>query len=379
MNAEMLNRWLRKGVRWYICSAYRRKMRLLRRASPGRFRPGDPAVERRHRELWGRLGARVDVSWCRFYRGVSGIDDARYVPEDFYYAIIERVLNDFEYAWVVADKGTYGQHVDAELLPRTVLKSVSGRLVSGVSDVLTIEEAETLWSDVEHDVVVKPSIGSCGGTNVRRYRCVHGRLSDGSGNPVSMRNLVAVYGEHFLVQEALDQAEVLARFHRNSVNTIRLMTYRSVTDDRIHVLKSILRMGTGAAIVDNEASGGISVGLSGDGVLNPYACSRDGTKFDRHPDSGVSFEGVSVPSFPAVVSAAREAAGRIHSQRLLSFDMAVTSSGEVRLIEINTFGQAINFHQTHTGGLFGDLTEEIVGYCEMNLERDTFRVVRVSG
>ena len=72
----------------------RRKIADFKRRSPGLFRPLDQGYEKQHVQLWRPLARTVNASWLRFYTNVSGIKDHMYVPEDIYYAVIERRLND---------------------------------------------------------------------------------------------------------------------------------------------------------------------------------------------------------------------------------------------------------------------------------------------
>lgn len=76
----------------------RREIAGLRRTNRALFGQVDPVQENRHKELWRGLVPYVSPLWYRVYSNASGKADYRYVPEDVFYAVIERRLNDINKA-----------------------------------------------------------------------------------------------------------------------------------------------------------------------------------------------------------------------------------------------------------------------------------------
>ena len=57
----------------------------------------------------------------------------------------------------------------------------------------------------------------------------------------------------YLIQEVVRQHDDMKALHPSSLNTLRLVTVKSLKDGVVHLLPSILRIGTGDSIVDNTS------------------------------------------------------------------------------------------------------------------------------
>lgn len=155
----------------------------------------------------------------------------------------------------------------------------------------------------------------------------------------------------YLIQEVVRQHDDMKALHPSSLNTLRLVTVRSLKDGIVHLLPSILRIGTGDSIVDNTSRGGIAVGIDIErGVLKKYGFYKPefGLKTTVHPDSKITFEGYTIPFF----NEAKEMALKFHSfinVHSVGWDVAITPGGPV-FIEGNDNWE-INGPQICNGGL----------------------------
>jgi hypothetical protein len=364
-------RWLGRHAR-IVKHRVRILMRRVRRREL--FCAAERSVEREHRWLWSALCWPVDVSWLRLYSTVSSCQDARYVPEDIYYAILERRLNDANYADYAGDKNYYERHLDPGLFPRVFLRKMSGVFLDGEYGYLSWTAAQTLFDALREPVIVKPATGSYGGRDVLRLALEPGGAEPDAAVRLDLAALDRRYRDNYVIQEAIRQHAVLAAFHPASVNTLRLFTYRSVRDNRVHVLRCVLRMGRGGRVVDNQAAGGLRAWSNSE--LNVRGEQR-GREVYRSPGHGAPVRRNRVPEIEAAVRCVRDVAGQIVSQRLLSFDVAVTADGQIKLIEINTLGMELNFLQYAGGPLLGDFTAEVIEYCRAHPDRDNLRALRL--
>ena len=57
----------------------------------------------------------------------------------------------------------------------------------------------------------------------------------------------------------------MAQFNSTSVNTLRIVVYRSVTDNNLYVTNSILRIGLKDSVIDNAHAGGVFIGIDNNG------------------------------------------------------------------------------------------------------------------
>ena len=158
--------------------------------------------------------------------------------------------------------------------------------------------------------------------------------------------------QRYLVQEFLTQHEEMSRLHSQSINTIRLVTVRGIKDGEIHILPSILRIGTGDSVMDNTSRGGVAVGVNIEtGYLKQFGFFKPqyGTKTDVHPDSKIKFEDFQIPYFEEVKRQAvyfHSMLPQIHS---VGWDIAVGPNGPI-FVEGNDNWE-INGPQSCNGGM----------------------------
>lgn len=155
----------------------------------------------------------------------------------------------------------------------------------------------------------------------------------------------------YLIQEFVEQHTEMSRLHPQSVNTIRLLTVRSLKDGQIYVMPSILRIGTGDSIVDNTSQGGLAVGIDlATGYLKQFGFYKPdfGLKTDEHPDSHVRFSEFQIPYFEE----AKRQAILLHSMlpglHSVGWDIAIGPDGPI-FIEGNDNWE-ITGPQTCNGG-----------------------------
>lgn len=350
------------GVKLWVTKAiYKKEIGTLSKKYPQYFEIKDNGY-RGHLDYWKSHGFKnTDKRWYLWYRGCSGIDDEKYVPEDIYYTRIEPNLNNQYLSLAYADKNLYERRYDPDLFPQTVIRCINGVFYDRYYNVLNEKSVPNLFKDLEEGTsILKPSIDSGGGKNVQFIAIADGEIFDASGNRLIMGEIKEWYRGNFLIQRKIKQNHFFAQFHSNSVNTVRLMTYYSEYSDEVYPLKATMRMGVNNSTLDNVTAGGISCGVYDDGNLNSYAVDKYGSRYFEHPSSGVRFEGKSVPKYEMMINIAKKIHRGTPHHRLLSFDFSIDMEGNVIVIEINNKNMGINFLQLFGGSLFGEFTDEIV-------------------
>ena len=146
----------------------------------------------------------------------------------------------------------------------------------------------------------------------------------------------AVSQDDYLFQEAVRQHGGMSALYPHSLNTFRVLTGQNAGGD-VHVLCAVLRMGSGGNAVDNSHAGGLFIGADLDsGRLMTYAHQLffyGGRRFDRHPDTGVRFEGYPVPLFDEAMEMSRRAHAWL-PHPYAGWDVGITPDGPV-IIEAN--------------------------------------------
>lgn len=129
-----------------------------------------------------------------------------------------------------------------------------------------------------------------------------------------------------ILEEFITQHPELSRLAPDSVNTIRIVTFRR--DDTVTVLARVLKMGTGAPI-DNFGAGGVYTTLDASGVALYGAIGNSGRVLLVHPQTGVEITGFQVPRFDEVLALADRLARVVPEIPYVGWDIAVTPDGPI--------------------------------------------------
>lgn len=179
------------------------------------------------------------------------------------------------------------------------------------------------------------------------------------GNPVSEDGLLLrLTSSRYLVQTFISQHKLMGQLHPQSINTIRLVTARGLKDGKIHILPSILRIGTGESVVDNTSQGGVAVGIDIEtGYLKKYGFYKPqyGLKTDIHPDSKIRFEEFQIPYFDEVKRKAVYFHSMLPQVHSVGWDIAVGEDGPI-FVEGNDNWE-INGPQSCNGGMMKEFKE----------------------
>ena len=243
----------------------------------------------------------------------------------------------YNYLALLRDKYVFASHVSATLGERFIPKTIGLYASGSVFD----HDAQN-WIPLDayfkngRDAVWK-SLEGVFGDDV-----FLGHLSDGkmvvSGNALDAASFIKLHGEkRFVLQEFVVQHDKLRAFKNKSVNTIRIVTIRGKSG-KIDVFSAFLRVGTDTdSFVDNRAKGGLAIGIvleTGELMKYAFPHAQFGTKIDKHPLSGIVFEGYELPYWQEVKQLVCNAHRQFYGFQSIGWDVAITRDGPV-LIEGN--------------------------------------------
>lgn len=305
-----------------------------------------------------KYGVKVNKYWHYCYINACGIQSEKYIPEYNYYEEIEPVFNRTIMADGYDDKNMYDLLFPEVNRPKSYLRVINGRFFDrDYEELNSVEEiSKCLNSDEEY--IAKPSLDGQGGQGVKKIRLKDSQAVFLGDEHIAISDLSALYKKDFIVQELVTQHKNLSTIYPHAVNTIRVMTFRY--KQKYRVLSSIIRFGNLGEFVDNESSGGISCGISSDGVLKDFGIAKKIDRYEKHPYTDQKFGGTVIPNFSAVNEMAISMHKKLLYFDLASWDISIQENGEPILIEMNLMEQGINFHQGTNGPLFGDLTDEVL-------------------
>lgn len=140
-----------------------------------------------------------------------------------------------------------------------------------------------------------------------------------------------------IAEKAIIQHPELSEFNKGTVNTIRIVTLYSSTDD-INIIGAAIRFGRIGSSMDNFHQGGICALVdTATGTVISDAADRNGYRYEAHPDSGKCFRGFRIPVWNEAVKKAKAAAENCkETNRLIGWDLAITSDCTVDIIEGNS-------------------------------------------
>ena len=202
--------------------------------------------------------------------------------------------------------------------------------------------------DRELDGFYKELVGE-GGRGVMSFSVAGGRLYV-NDREQSMTDFLAGIRGHYIIQRRMRQHPRMAELYPHSVNTIRLVTMR--TDGDPKPFCAILRMGTQGRRADNWSIGGVCSPVDLDtGIVGKYGVFHPayGTRTDRHPDTGMAFEGFGIPFFAESLAMTLKLHSLFYGMHSIGWDIGIGQDGP-QFLEAND-KWAIDLLQGAHGGL----------------------------
>lgn len=313
------------------------------------------------RMIHGLLLRRDEVELYGLNR--EGRDPTDFVSYNVYEAVIRPALNDERSRVLTDNKWVFYRHVAPHGIPIPKTLALLDQKYGMTWDGLPCTSVEQLEAVLRQrppqTLVIKPA-GGIQGQSVLVYKEIDhetglARSATGQTDDYlqAIRRLPTVEfrgGSGYVVQSQVKQHPTLATINPHTSNTVRVVTHMK-DDGTIQVPFAVARFGRQGNMVDNWASGGISVGIRvangemGRGLIKP---KHGGRWVDAHPDTGVGFAGTEVPKWKETVELCKRAARLFPGVRSIGWDVIVTDDGPV-ILEANEEWDLIMV-QVHTDG-----------------------------
>ncbi len=348
----------RERKRWY-----RKIKKLAKTVDPEQ--KSIPLNIKSHKKKWENLFPKINPLWYKTYSYLSGKEDINYVPEDIFYMLILPKLNRFDMVPSYRDKNMYDKYNPNihDLFPEVILRKIEGFYYDKHFN--KIDDINGFFNTIKNEkIVIKPSIDTGGGRNVLVFLKKNDSYINYNEEKLDLRFIESKYEKNLIIQNYIKQHKYFALFNKSSLNSIRITTYRSTTNEEVVILNTYLRMGGKGSYVDNVGSGGAAIQIFPDGTIQDFASDKYGKHIYSPPSKKeLMFSEVGeVPYFKQICDIAKSIAKNYHYFRMLGFDFCVQENGQIRLIEINFSG--LGTFQTWNRSLFGDYTDEVIEYCK---------------
>lgn len=334
----------------------RQRFKPVYNAHPEYKKPIEERIKKEHLSIWSRLRGDINLDTLKICGHISGKYNPLMIPEEVFVSEIQPCLcrkqKKIQY---LAVKSFYDRWFhDYTVFPKCYFHNIEGTLYDSKYSPIDKSEANEIIQKIEYPIVFKPNMDSLGGANVYFPK-----------NPSELKNIIK-NNNNFVVQEKIQQDKFFEKYHKPSLNTIRVDLYRSVSTNKIHFLHAAFRMGKDGGL-DNETAGGIHCFINKDGSLNDYAVDKIGNKYSSHPNSKIKFsEEEKIPLYKDMIDLAKDIAGKLFLTRIVSLDMCLDNNQKWRVIEINLYDITIQFAQLGGKPFFGEYTNEVINYCKKN-------------
>ena len=299
-----------------------------------------------------------------FFLGMKYLNgfDPNYLPPCYYAPYILDALNIPAYKKILNHKSllqiAYGNGIKH---PRTVIRSYGGLLLDENYHALLRHEAAAIIKKQNCPLLYKPAMDSSQGKKIQ----VLANTEDIEEICKGLVNGELIKKGDFVIQEPVAQSTNTELFNPTSLNCMRITTFR--VNDYISVGSSAIKCGPAGSFVDNIGSGkkGVIVGIDRDGQLHKYGFYGNGERTAAH--NGVEFKDKKIMHFDRVINAAIELHNYVEGCRIIGWDLALDNQDDPVLIEGNVCSPGIRFEQMCSGPIFGDRTDEVIGFIKKNL------------
>ena len=295
------------------------------------------------------VGCEVPTDWHRYFYARTGVFSVKYIPTSLYRLELTGRLNQLPWCVPFSDKNLNDILLPDMKQPHTHLKNRNGYFFVE-NKAVSLEDAVDQCANIG-DVIIKPTLTSHG-KGVKKLHVENG-IVDAKGT--KLKDLLSDYGKNFLIQDLVKQHSAMSALNPDSVNTIRIVTYRKGME--VFVLYAAIRIGRVGQQIDNESAGGISAKINMDGTLCKFAYGAPGQDKIELTDTGVKLEGYQVPSFEKTVAVVKEQHLNLPFQDLIGWDICIDAAGEPVMLEWNTTPE---LSQSAVGPAFGDYTEMVI-------------------
>lgn len=294
-----------------------------------------------------------DVRWFDIYNrtNVFGFDLKYYIPDGYYYRIVDAFFSNIEKAPVLDDKNLYDLFFHDVPQPRTICRKINDVYLDADYHLISREKAINSCLN-EGTVIIKSSVESSAGSGVMKWEL--------GKSPEDELRKSLTGSRCTVVQESVKQHKILADFNDSCVNTLRLVTL--IFEGEVHVVSSVVIMGGKGAKTNHLHSGGIVCGILPSGQLRDTGFDGKLNMYNTHPN-GISFADVTIPNYDRCVALVKDMSPRLSSAtKIIGWDFTIGEDGQPILIEANLYFSGSV--QIAAGPVLGELTPRVLDYIK---------------
>lgn len=192
-------------------------------------------------------------------------------------------------------------------------------------EVSTVKDLTELLLGLDVDLFAKPRDG------IKGESCYRLKKEDLNNDALMQEVFSLVKENNFIFQKLIIQHKAINEIYSDSINTIRIDTYRD-KNEKTHVLTAFMRFGMGGKVTDNTGTDGFIIPLNlKTGHFEKYGIQYlnvNTQPIESHPDTKVKFENRMVPFFNEILALAH-VLSKSFVDRLVGWDVAITENGPI--------------------------------------------------
>ena len=314
---------------------------------------------------WARYHVRFeDYEWHRMYYAVTGLHNPGFLPQPFAERVLYPYYNRLDFAGAYADKNMFSSFVPGVHFPDCIGKRMNGWYYDSQnrlhSQVMTDAFIDSVYASFEeksagriHDIICKEAIGSFQGQGVQKIRISSRQdLKDClSQNPSS----------DFIIQMAVQQHPFFAQLNPDSVNIIRLTTWR--TGNEVHIFSPCIRFGIPGSHTDVAVKNGVesvnAVKIEPEGQIADRYYTLDGI---TQPIPGL--QETQIPCWDEIIRCVTSGALQLPHFRVSDWDVTVDDQRNVICIEYNLKTPGTVIYQYAHGPFAGQCTDDLLAFLK---------------
>lgn len=318
-------------------------------------------------EYWAQYGIKYrDYSWFRWFSGVWGEIDPRFIPNDIYAYIIWPYYDNEEFRNAWKDKNYFERFLPDVSFPKVVLKKINGRFYDENNTYYSESEINKVIKLLvnEGSVIVKDAWDSGEGRGVTKYKIT----TEADAEEV----LNEWKSDNYLVQEVVKQHPILSQFNESSVNIMRISSWYH--NGKVEILAPTLRIGTPGYDTDVCFINGFEtirvVGITKDGYFKDTVVTHDGRKKKISDIVENSME--RIPCWDEIINIIKDSHPQLGHFDIIGWDFTVTPDETPICIEYNIQRPGTVFYQYVNGPFFGESTEDVLNYLRDKKNQDYY-------
>lgn len=308
-------------------------------------------------------GSKIPYECHQNFAVHTGIFRPDYFPDFLYVPFFEHFINEKKnYASALSDKSVlpYVALAANVKMPKHLLSNTYGIFRDAEYKCLKKDSVKSMLYNAGR-VFVKPTIESGSAKGI-----FTANIKDGVDLKTG-KNLEELFDfdkkQNYVVQEFLKCNNDISQLYDKSVNTFRVMTYR--WKDDFYNMPGVFRVGSGGGEVDNAHAGGMFIAIDEEGFLKGKAMTEFMTIYEKHPDSGILFDGYKISEYPKVVEAALKMHNMVPELGSVAWDFTIDETNTPVLIEANFILSGFWIIQcAHACAPFGERQPEVLQWIK---------------